>query len=106
MIDAANPRDRDGHDIIIELVTNIKNFESQLIETISNVDQADLVDYAIKVNEDWQSTVKRFKQLQKGQKPDQYIQASSANNFIRPPEEEVKLEVTSDAMSDVRSIIR
>ena len=84
----------------------LNNFESQLIETISNVDQSDLVDYAIKVNEDWQSTIKRFKQLQRGQKPDKFSQASFNNNFNRPPEEEVKLEITSDGMSDVQSISR
>lgn len=92
MIDAIDPNGAEGLDLITELVGNIKMSDTQLIEVITSVDQPDLVDYAIKVNDDCQTTTRRYKQLQRGQRPEKFIQASLHNNFTNPPAEEVKFE--------------
>lgn len=102
MIDAADPHDSQGLDLVVDLVNTLKTSESQLVETITNVDQSDLVDYAIKVNEDRQNTIQRFKQLQRGKKPDSFVPVHQNNSFNNPPEEEVKLDM-SDAASDTLS---
>ena len=52
MIDAADPRDKDELDFIVEIVGIIKSSETTLIEAISSVQNAELLDYAIKVNDD------------------------------------------------------
>lgn len=103
MIDEADPRDKSGCELIVELVHTIKSAEPRLIETITNVDQSDLVDYALKVNEDCQSTVRRFKQLQKGERPEVFTPSHVRNNFNKVYEEEVKLELSSDGGSEVKS---
>ena len=104
MIDAADPRDAsDSIDIVMSLVDTLKTSESQLIETITNVDQSDLVDYAIKVNDDRQETIRRFKKLQKGQQPGRFNSTYQNNNFTHPPEEEVKLEMDSEIDSETPS---
>lgn len=100
MIDAAEPGE--GLDLVVDLVNNIKAAEAKLVETITSVDQSDLVDYAIKVNDDCQSTIKRFKQLQRGQRPAKFVATNKNNHFNNPPEEEVKLDMSEDG-SDTRS---
>lgn len=100
MIDAADPKDRSSLELVIDLVGDLRTTESQLIETISNVDQPDLVDYAIKVNDDRQATITRFKQLQKGRRPSKFRPSYVDNKFDNPPvEEEVKLDVSEDSVS-------
>lgn len=103
MIDAAEPGAAEL-DIIMSLVDTLRTAEPQIIETISNVDQADLVDYAIKVNDDVQNTIRRFKTLQKGRRPDHFSPSHRNNNFTNPPEEEVKLEMSEDFVSDMQSV--
>ena len=104
MIDAAEPGAAEL-DLIVSLVDTLKSAEPQIVETITNVDQSDLVDYAIKVNDDVQKTMRRFKKLQKGQQPGNFSPAHRHNNFINPPEEEVKLEMSEDGVSDIQSVI-
>jgi len=93
MIDNADP---ECLDLVVELVNTIKQSEEKLVETISSVDQADLVDYAIKVNDDCQTTINRYKQLKRGNKPSDFVPAHKNNNFDNPHEEEVKLDVSDD----------
>lgn len=52
MIDAASPNETDGLDLITELVGNIRVSETQLLNIITSVENSDLVDYAIKANDD------------------------------------------------------
>ena len=104
MIDAADPNQTDGLDLITELVGNIKVSDTQLLNIISSVDQSDLVDFAIKVNEDWQATMRRYKQLQRGQMPDQFIQTSLNNNFTNPPLEEAKFEDSQGGFLDYQDV--
>jgi hypothetical protein len=103
MIDAAEPGGEDL-DLIYSLVDTLKTTEPQIVETITNVDQSDLVDYAIKVNDDVQKTIRRFKKLQKGDQPGHFSPTHRNNNFTNPPEEEVKLEMSEDGVSDIQSI--
>lgn len=103
MIDAAEPGNGDI-DLIYSLVDTLKGAENQIVETITNVDQADLVDYAIKVNEDVQKTMKRFNALKNGKRPGNFSPAHLNNNFTNPPEEEVKLELSEDGVSDIQSV--
>lgn len=104
MIDNADAKE--GLDLLLELVGQLRNSESQLIEAISNNDQADLIDYAIKVNDDRQATIQRFRQLQKGQKPAKFKATHKNNNFNSPPEEEIKLEMSEDTGSEDMSTSR
>ena len=67
---------------------------------ISSVDQPDLVDYAIKVNDDCQTTTRRYKQLQRGQNPERFVQLSLNNNFTNPPVEEAKYEENQNEFLD------
>jgi hypothetical protein len=101
MIDNDQSYTDDGLDLVVDMVNSLKEAESKLIETISNVDQADLVDYAIKVNDDFQSTLRRYRQLKKGRRPEKFLANYKNNNFDNPPEEEVKLDMSEDSMSEV-----
>jgi len=102
MIDAAEPGDREGIEVLVDIVGSLKTSESVLIETISNIDQDELLDYAIKVNDDFQTTIRRFRQLQKGKRPSEY-RPTHNKNFDKNMEEEVKLEVSDNGYSDTSS---
>lgn len=102
MIDNDQSYTDDGLGLVVDMINTLKESEPRLIETISNVDQADLVDYAIKVNDDFQTTLRRYRQLKKGRRPEKFLANYKNNNFDNPPEEEeVKLDMSEDSMSEV-----
>jgi hypothetical protein len=100
MIDNADPSDSGTIELLVEVVGTLKTSESQLIETISNTNHNGLLDYAIKVNEDCQNTIRRFKQLQKGSRPSQFTPTHNIDFKKGYVEEEVKLQTSDDGYSD------
>ena len=104
MIDAADPRDKDGLDFIVEIVGIIKSSETTLIEAISSVQNAELLDYAIKVNDDWQTTIQRFKTLKRGRKPDPFVPTHNQESEVEEePEEnleEVKINIRENSRTN------
>lgn len=103
MIDAADPDELESLDLISELVSNLKSSENRLIEIVSSTSQADIVDFALKLNDDCQSVVKRFKQLQKGQRPSAFTPSHLKNNFDNPKREEAKVELPFEQPPAVQS---
>ena len=100
MIDNADPKDKSTIELLVEVVLTLKSSESQIIDTISNTDHTELLDYAIKVNEDCLNTITRFKQLQKGNKPSQYVPVHNKEFKKGYIEEEIKLKIIDDGYSD------
>jgi hypothetical protein len=100
MIDNADPKDQSTIELLVEVVLTLKDSESQIIDTISNTDHSELLDYAIKVNEDCQNTISRFKQLQRGKRPGLYVPVHNKEFKKGYIEEEVKLKISDDGYSD------
>lgn len=80
MINASEPgRAVRSNELLNELISTLTQMESKLMNVIPTLENEDDMSFALKINDDVQSTLRRYRELEKGHRPKPFASTSEAS---------------------------
>ena len=66
--------------MLTELISTLTQMESKLMNVIPTLESEDDMNFALKINDDVQATLKRYRELEKGRRPGTFASSSEAQS--------------------------